>query len=91
MKNYRVLIRRPLFTGCGSLQAELVHFRSKTIAINWAKKKARQFKKDEKCLIQVTELILKKLDMDNILMAFDNEDIIDLVEQQTIKHVINTT
>ena len=80
MKIYRVVVRRPLFKGCGSLQAYVIHFRSKTIAVNWAKKKAK--KEEGEYLIRVEELILNKLELDNLLIAFDNEDIMDLVEQR---------
>lgn len=93
MKIYRVLVRRPLFNNCGSLQAENVCFKSKTLALNWAKKKAR--KKEENYLIRVEEFILKKLDMDNLLFAFNNEDIMDLVIKQNeikvFKHDVDTT
>ena len=82
MKIYRVAVRRPAFNNCGALQADLVHFRSKTIALNWAKKKAKTFGKEEIYLIRVEELILRDLIMDNLLIAFDSEDIMDLIEQR---------
>jgi hypothetical protein len=83
MKIYRVLVRKQLFSGPGLLNALNVTFKSKTIALNFAKKKARELNKEKEpsYLIRVDELILKKLDQQTLLMAFDNEDIMDLVDQ----------
>jgi len=83
MKIYRVLVRRPMFSGCGNLQAENVTFRSKAIATKFAKKKCQEHQ-GKTYLIRVEEFILKKLEIDNLLIAFDNEDIMDLIEQRSI-------
>ena len=86
MKIYRVLTRAPAWSGCGSIQANNITFRSKTIANNFAKKETKKLRGQEH-LIVVEEFILKDLIMDNLLMAFDNEDIMDLIES---RNTVNT-
>ena len=90
MKFYRVTIRRPMFSGCGALQADLAHLSSKTSALKWAKKMAKLLDQDHKnYLVKIEELTLKELKLAVLIKAFNSEDIIDLVESQKTIEVFN--
>ena len=83
MKIYSVTTRRPAFKNCGNLVMGYRIFAGITTAKVWARK---EHKKYEGSMIRVEELSLKDITKKVLSSAFENQDIMDLVEKRnTVK------
>ena len=86
MKIYRVLVRNTLWSGPGQNMVLIANFRSKVFALRFAKSKVREMKEGKPYTVLVEEFILKELNMEDMIKAFDTEDIMDLIaERNTIQ------